>query len=293
VDVAITLRFTGRWVFARDGATGIVYAVAPRYAAPFRRHLPLMSVEHEDVKFKAAGVLVTTKDPMARPDRGTGSKPKNPNVSNHQLEGTDTQLMTWDLTGARVHYAFRSDRSTLPGTALERGQLDISLLAASLTPGAVFDRSVLTPAARSTAVVEIRGAHGRHTQMVDDREIELRRRDDPTAPPLPVPGRFIPADLVEFDLPAQDDVTLLFDDADGGGAVVVKDGGTVTFAHMCAAIRRDLGAVDHEFSQYYTLLTPTPPLDRVLIPVEPDRKDPHFLAAEGGDCDCVGYVEAF
>jgi hypothetical protein len=273
-----------------------VYAVAPLYPAPFRPHLPLMSVEHEDVQFKdgPGGRIVTTRDPMARPDRGAGSNPKNPNVSPHQMKGTDTQLLTWDLTGARVEYAFATDPATLPGNDLERAQVDISLLASSSTPGAVFDRNALHPPSQSAAVVQIRGARGSHTQMIDDRRVQVRRRDNPTSPPAPNPPKpFVPSDLVEFVVPAHGELTLEIHDAYGKGNVVVKDHGTITFAHMCAAIRKDLSAVDHEFAQYYTLLTPQPLLDTVLVPVEPDRVNPNILAAEGGDCDCVAYVEGF
>jgi hypothetical protein len=97
--------------------------------------------------------------------------------------------------------------------------------------------------------------------------------------------------LVEFTLPTGNDVRVRIDDAGSGGDVVVKNQGTITFAHMCAAVRLDLSRVDDEFSQYYTLLTPPPDPSQVPVPVE--EPNSLVLAAEGGDCDCVAYVERF
>lgn len=278
--MAIFLKFTGRWAFVQDRArTGPIFAVAPFYGAGFRKHLPVMSIDHEDVKFRdrPGGTTITTRDPMVRVDRIVGRTQEN------------TQLMTWSLENSVITHDGPNDPGA-PSSLEPTGGFIPHLQEMAGPSGNIrFDQRALTPGDVSIAVVRIAGAAGKAVPIIANRRVDFRPRNDSQRPSSGGARTLPPSDEVVFALDTNE-LVLSFNDREGG-QVVVKDNAVVGFAHMCAAIRTGSGPVDGEFAQYYNLLTPRPAALSALVPVDMDPGKPTMLAAEGGDCDCITTID--
>jgi hypothetical protein len=290
--VAVTIRFHGRFVFARrDGGFS---ALAPHFEAPFAPHRALMSIPFDQLKFfdddhGASRKQITTLHPMLR--IASGGDAKTP------------QVLIWDLSGLRVRYSATPSPATLGGVGRIIGLDELEAARKATTAPRLVD-SALEPDSRgrTSAVIEITGGRGvgftpittlsRFVDGGDARLVDLKEKGLGTAAPnltfVPDPAddnqdlKALLAESVDFAVDATQDaegpvLTMSFANASGEvvGEVTVRDGGVVAFSNLCAPLHEPSDH-DLEFSQYYRLLQTSPGDDGLI----PSNDDPGALSEQ-------------
>jgi hypothetical protein len=303
--VAITLRFYGRFVFAKH-ANGTYSVLAPTFDLPFEKHQALMSIPQPSLKYfdrdNPIGLpttQITTLQPLLR--TASHNDPLHP------------QVVVWDLAGLRVSYTaaapagvtLKSPTSVLPDLAtIEAVRTNsttppaIELRPDSLRPNDCGVTAAVVVVAQGDGTVKTACdtmetfVDGGAAMVADikERHPEVKIQGDPVVPkkdPKNPSNDFalLPAEIVEFEMTGQAGpegpvLTLQLTNSRGdhAGVVSVRDGATISFSNLCAAIRLP-GDSDLEFSRYYALLQ-TPPGDAGLVPHEPTT------TSEGPCCIC-------
>ncbi|HLG54026.1 MAG TPA: hypothetical protein VI485_01770 [Vicinamibacterales bacterium] len=304
--MAITLRFYGRFIFARH-ANGTYSVLAPTFDLPFEAHRALMSIPQSSLKYLDRDNLIglpamqiTTLQPLLR--TASHTNPLNP------------QVVVWDLAGLHVWYTAAAP-ANVTLTSVKGDLIDLATIETVRThPSPPPPTELLPESLRAndsgvtTAVIAISQGTGTvntacntleafvdgGAAMVADlkeRHPDVNIQGDPVVPkedPQNPGSDFmrLPAEIVEFSMTGQPGpdgpvltLQLTNNQGDLAGLVSVRDGTTISFSNLCAAIRRP-GDSDLEFSRYYALLQ-TSPGGAGLVPHEPTA------TSEGPCCICA------
>lgn len=289
--MAVTLRFHGRFLYGRreDGSFSVM---APTFASRFAPHRPLMSIPQADLRFRAPGVIGTSR-PMITTLNPTLRTASHPNDQ-------EPQVLVWDLTGLRVTYDVAS-----PVSLTEKPEimaLEKLEEARDAKAEVRLDRRALVADThgRSRAVVNVTSGEGTAISNVG-HDLFFVKADDVNSegelnfaktPDAKSDLRIKPADLVKFSVQPpkiaaadQSHLTLKFSSASEEivGLVSVLDGGIVSFSNLCAPLQEP-GQTDLEFVQYYDLLEHSPGMEG-LVPHEASG------ISEGPCCVCAARIE--
>jgi hypothetical protein len=257
----VTLRFQGRFLYAEHTKNKTLDVVAPRFpTATFDEHRPMMSINHESVKFKDGARVITTFDPSFRI------------MSDREVR--DPQVMVWDLTGVTATYATaeKANGEVMPGEGKFDGKtvpIDIfgvdTLEANEERPAKRKDDNVLI-AGHDWASAIVKVTHqGKATTVGESVPFRYSEEDRAVAKDPAAVNELgkqtdlvnFPAERVDFAVkPTKPAAYLVLSFKRGRkelGDVCVSPGGVVCFSNSCADIHEPIG-VDLEFSRYYDML---------------------------------------
>jgi hypothetical protein len=270
----VTLKFYGRFLFARDGDA--VVALAPHFKGKFPKHNPLMSIRHDGVKFlDGNGTQITTFEPMLRlasdviqpAPAGLGREP-------------GPEVLVWDLshravaiegTGTSSHRRTADLLDLVELDTIGLGQpARTKVKAGSHRPSPVETGDshavvrIVGGAFTSSAINPGRKAHFAPSAASDGKRAPADREKARDARGRPVEK--VPVDLMEcvVTFPGAT-MQLQFTHGKKTDLITVRDGAMISFSHLCTAIKQP-SDWDLEFAQYYDLVEDNTGSPR-LVPV--------------------------
>ncbi|HET9385855.1 MAG TPA: hypothetical protein VFO67_11960 [Gemmatimonadales bacterium] len=284
----VTLRFFGRFVYARSRGTSKIRVLAPRFdPGPFGPHQVFMSARRDQLVFRdlVDGALLTS----ARPAFKT--------VTDAAIE--QSEIFVWDLSKLTVTYGV-TGAVTIGG--VETLDLrEVEELAGRPAPTLDASAFQTSPSGKAAAIIEVSAGSGNGKRMLSlaadytfvtetDAKDGDPNNDQLKKDPLGSVVKKKLADVVEFDvsLPgSQSRLTLTLTDSNGNvvGTVTVNERTTIGFSNLCTPLPRQ-HTYDLEFSRYYDLLK-DPREAGQLIP----REAPTPSLGEGSDCYLQAQIE--
>ena len=286
----VTLRFFGRFVYAKSKSTKGIRVLAPRFESePFGPHQVHMSARRNALVFRDAvtDALLTSAHPAFKA------------VTDASLD--DSEIFVWDLSGMTVGYAVPAAGDVTLGGEEILDLKQIEDLAGR--PGAELDAAAFSTGdkGKSSAIINVTAGTGTAKRMtagtgdytfVTESDAQDSDPDNDKLKERPA-GTVVKkklADAVEFDVTldaGQGQLTLTLTDSKGAsaGTVTVPAGTMVTFSNLCTPLPRH-HTYDLEFTRYYDLLKSARD-PKQLIPREPPT--PHL--GEGADCYLQAQIE--